>query len=110
MIVEFYAEQIKLGACYCEDCNTWFKGDYCHNCGKPNEWRDRPRICLNENCKHQQVFGHHCTECGWKLPEPEGGLEDIPKTDFGEIDAPILGEDEILSWRKEEEKDEPGPV
>ncbi|HUT56899.1 MAG TPA: hypothetical protein VNA25_03375, partial [Phycisphaerae bacterium] len=47
MITEFYAEQVKLGACYCKACGTWFKGDFCHECGAPNEWRSKPRTCLN---------------------------------------------------------------
>ena len=107
MITEFYAEQIKIGACFCKKCGIWFKGDYCHECGSPNEWRSKSRTCLG--CKHEQVFGVYCSECGMQLPEPEGGQENIPKQDFGVVDAPVIEEDQIISWHKGDgEENEPG--
>jgi len=108
MLTEFYAEQIRLGFCCCK-CGTWFKGDFCHDCGARNEWRPEPRTCLNEKCKHKQTYGKYCTECGTELPEPISGMPSAQQLDFGVIDAPIIADDQIIAWRKEDEDEGRGP-
>lgn len=105
MLVEFYAEQVRLGLCYCKHCKTWFKGRFCTNCGKPNEWRAKPRTCLNPDCKHEQASGRYCSECGLELPMTDDELD--TGFDYGVVDAPIVIEDDrITSWRRQAEAGE----